>query len=59
MMKNICKIAIMSGAVMGMMVGAASAYITAVMIKSKTSVCGVMKCKAKDAFKAMGEKFML
>lgn len=49
----------MGGAVAGMMIGATTAYLTAVMIKSKTSVCGVMKCKAKDAFKAMGEKFSL
>lgn len=58
-MKNICKCVVMGGAVAGMMIGATTAYLTAVMIKSKTSVCGVMKCKAKDAFKAMGEKFSL
>jgi len=58
-MKSFCKCLIISGAVAGMMIGAASSYITAVMLKNKTSMCDVMKCRAKEAFKSVGHKFSL
>lgn len=58
-MKKLCKCIIIGGAVAGMMIGAGTAYMTAIIIKNKTSVCGVMKCKAKEAFKAMGDKFSM
>ncbi len=58
-MKKLCKCIIISGAVAGMVIGASSAYMTAMIIKSKTGMCDIMKCKAKEAFKAMGDKFTL
>lgn len=58
-MKNLCKCMIIGGAVAGMAIGAASSYLTVVMLKNKTSVCDMMMCKAKNAFKTMGEKFSL
>ena len=53
------KCIIIGGAVSGMAIGAMSSYLTVVMLKNKTTVCGMMKCKAKDAFKTMTEKFSL
>ncbi len=58
-MKNLCKCIIVSGAIAGMVIGASSAYMTAMIIKNRSGLCDVMMCKAKEAFKSMGQKFTL
>lgn len=58
-MKKLCKCIIIGGAMGGMVIGASAAYLTAVIIKNKTSVSSVCKSKAKEAFKCMGDKFCL
>ena len=58
-MKKLCKYLILGGAMTGMMIGAGVAYLSAVVIKNNTTVTSVCKNKAKEAFKAMGNKMCL
>ncbi len=58
-MKNLCKCLILGGAVGGMMIGAATAYMTAVIVKQNTSVTDMCCTKAKKAFKNLGNKISL
>jgi len=58
-MKSLCKCLIISGAVIGMIAGAAGSYLTAEMLKNKMTVKEMMKCKGKEAFKDLAEKFSL
>lgn len=52
-MKKMCVCLALSGAVTGMLIGAASSLLTAAMIKQKMSICEVMRCKAKSAFSGL------
>ncbi len=58
-MKKLCKYLVVGGAMTGMVIGAGVAYLSAVVLKNNTSVTSVCKCKAKEAFKAMGNKMCL
>ncbi len=58
-MKTFCKYLVISGAIMGAAVGAASSYLTAVMLKNKATMGEIMKCKSKEAFKCFADKFSL
>ena len=58
-MNKLTKGVVLSGAVIGMTIGAAGAYLAAMMIKSRISVGEMVKCKSKEAFKNLAEKFSL
>lgn len=52
-MKKMCLCLVMSGAVTGMIIGVASSFVTAAMIKEKLSLGDVMRCKAKSALSGL------
>ena len=58
-MKNMRKCVIVSGAVAGTLMGAAIAYLTVILLKNKMTMCEMMRCKAKEAFKSVGEKISI
>ncbi len=58
-MKKLCKCLVLGGAVGGMMIGAATAYMTAIVVKHNTSVTDMCCSKAKKAFKSIGNKMCL
>ncbi len=58
-MKKLCKFIVMGGALSGMVIGGAMAYLSAVVIKNNTSMTDMCKSKAKDAFKCLGNKFCI
>ena len=58
-MKKLCKCLVIGGAVGGMLVGAATAYLTAALEKNNTSMTDVCCTKAKSAFKSIGNKLCM
>lgn len=58
-MKSLCKCIIISGAVIGMASGAMGSYLALMMMKNKMTMKAIMKCKSKEAFKDLADKFSL
>lgn len=56
-MKNIKNCVLASGAVMGMVAGLMGSVAAIMIIKNKMTLCAMVKCKTKDAFKQASEKF--
>ena len=52
-MKKMCLCLVLSGAATGMVIGAVSSYVTAVMLREKLSLSDMMRCKAKSALSGL------
>lgn len=59
MKKNTRSCAICAGAFIGMLSGLLGSYITILMLREKMTLCEMLKCKTKDAFKQASDKFSL
>lgn len=55
-MKNMKNCVLASGAIIGMMAGLMGSVAAIMIVKNKMTLCEMLKCKTKDAFKQASEK---
>ena len=56
-LKNMKNCVLASGAIIGMMAGLMGSVAAIMIVKNKMTLCEMLKCKTKDAFKQASEKF--
>lgn len=58
-MKSMKNCILASGAVLGMLAGFMGSVVAIMIVKNKMTLCEMLKCRTKDAFKQASEKFSL